>query len=77
VGSARGVCGPCGSSGSGSPDGGTGVPDGGTGAPDGASPPPPATDAGTCSLYGQLCQSTADCCNGLPCSTGRCGLPVP
>jgi hypothetical protein len=48
--------------------------------------PPPTTDAGTtnpgidapglppgqCAEYGQLCATAADCCNGIPCSGGRC-----
>jgi hypothetical protein len=47
------------------PDGGGGgPPDGGAGgAPDGSV---------TCSQYGQLCNVSADCCNGVPCSGGRC-----
>jgi hypothetical protein len=36
--------------------------------PDGG---PGVTDAGTlnCSLYGQSCAQTSDCCNGVPCSS--------
>ena len=40
---------------------------------------PPASDAGTtdtstpgCAEYGQLCTTSADCCNGITCSSGRC-----
>jgi hypothetical protein len=51
-------------------DGGTSN-DGGTGN-DGAS-----TDSGVCSLYGQLCSVAADCCDGLPCTNGRCEYPIP
>jgi hypothetical protein len=33
--------------------------------------PPPAPDAGSCSLYGQSCMQSSDCCNGVTCiSTG-------
>ncbi len=64
-GSARGMCGPCGGS---TPpaDGGSGAPEGGpgTGVPDGG--------AGTCATYGQICTASSDCCNGVPCSGGRC-----
>jgi hypothetical protein len=47
------------------PDGGGGGPPdgGGGGAPDGSV---------TCSQYGQLCNVSSDCCNGVPCSGGRC-----
>jgi hypothetical protein len=71
AGSTHGECGPCGGNGGppdagGAPDSG-GVLDGGYGGGDGA--------AG-CSLYGQICRTTADCCNGEPCTGGRC-LPPP
>jgi hypothetical protein len=29
-------------------------------------------DAGTCALYGQSCVQDSDCCDGVPCSSGRC-----
>jgi hypothetical protein len=51
----------------GSSDGGTGSSDSGTG---GNLP-----DGGTCALYGQLCVASGDCCNGVPCTTGRCRYP--
>jgi hypothetical protein len=72
AGSTRGVCGPCGGPGGGT-DGGTVAMDGGTAAYDAGA------DAATpvCATYGQLCQLSSDCCNGLPCTTGRCGLPIP
>ncbi len=59
-GSTQGMCG-----GGTNPDGGT-TPDGG-GMPDGG---------GGCSLFGQQCSSTADCCNFVPCTEGRCVFPV-
>jgi hypothetical protein len=77
TGSTRGICGPCGGPGTdggtgGSPDGGTGTPDGGTGTPDSGTPPPPPPI--TCAQYGQICTVNSDCCNGIPCSSGRCGI---
>jgi hypothetical protein len=63
TGSTHGTCGPCGtgsSSGSGS------------GSSSGSTP-----DAGpTCALYGQQCMTSADCCNGVPCTMGRCIEPI-
>jgi hypothetical protein len=32
-------------------------------------------DAG-CALYGQVCTTAADCCNGIPCTGGRCIVPL-
>jgi hypothetical protein len=64
-GSAQGTCGPCGS---GSSSGGT-TSSSGSGGPSGG------PDAG-CSLYGQLCTTAAECCNGVPCNSGRCYSPV-
>src|SRR5262249_50970164 len=32
-------------------------------------------DGGTCSLFGQVCTTTNDCCNSLPCLGGRCLTP--
>jgi len=65
----NGVCDPCGG-----PDGGT-TGDGGSGGDAGTG----GSDSGTsgdsgppCSLYGQLCNTAADCCNELPCNGGRC-----
>jgi hypothetical protein len=35
-------------------------------------------DAGvTCALYGQACVSQSDCCNGVPCTAGRCAYAPP
>jgi hypothetical protein len=38
----------------------------------------PLADGGTCDggLYGQTCTTSADCCNGVPCTNGRCEIPV-
>jgi hypothetical protein len=70
AGSSRGICGPCVQP---APDGGV-TPDSGP-PPDGGITPPP--DAGkTCALYGQICTTTADCCNGVPCTGGRCEVPI-
>lgn len=50
------------------PDGGTG--DGGSTADGGSS------DGGVpCALYGQICSVAGDCCNGIPCTSGRCRQP--
>jgi hypothetical protein len=32
-------------------------------------------DSGSCALYGQQCTVNADCCNGIPCTAGRCISP--
>ncbi len=41
---------------------------------------PTVTDAGTtdagCASYGQLCTTSGDCCNGIPCTGGRCLVPI-
>jgi hypothetical protein len=60
------------------------VPDG-TVPPDSAVPDGNVSDASVpdvaadvprpCSLYGQTCQVTADCCNAVPCTNGRCVFP--
>ncbi|HSQ62789.1 MAG TPA: hypothetical protein VLM85_06225 [Polyangiaceae bacterium] len=50
-------------------DGGTPPADGGT---DGGT-----TDASTpCALYGQVCTTSGDCCNNIPCTNGRCEYPI-
>ena len=49
----------------------TGGSDGGSGSEGGTG----GTDAG-CGLYGQLCTTSSDCCNGVPCTTGRCESPI-
>jgi hypothetical protein len=62
-GSTHGMCGPCGGGGdAGAPPdaGGQGGGDGGAG----------------CSLYGQVCQTGADCCRAVPCTAGRCQFPI-
>jgi hypothetical protein len=63
TGSSMGKCGPCGT---GSSSGGS------SGSSSGSTP-----DAGpSCALYGQQCTTSADCCNGIPCTMGRCLEPV-
>jgi hypothetical protein len=55
-----------------SPDGG--IIDAGTlpdGAPVDAGTPPPG-----CSLYGQTCTVSGNCCNGVPCIAGSCHFPL-
>jgi hypothetical protein len=74
-GSAQGTCGPCGSgssSGGSSSSSGSGSSSGGSSSGSGSSGGP---DAG-CSLYGQLCTTAAQCCNGVPCTLGRCYSPT-
>ncbi|HSQ64100.1 MAG TPA: hypothetical protein VLM85_12830 [Polyangiaceae bacterium] len=53
------------------PDGGTTTDSGTTdsGTTDASTPPP-------CALYGQVCSTSGDCCNGVPCTNGRCVYPV-
>jgi hypothetical protein len=29
----------------------------------------------SCALYGQICSSSAQCCNGVTCIGGRCEYP--
>jgi hypothetical protein len=60
--STHGTCGPC------TPD--AGVPDGGS--KDGGT----HKDAG-CALYGQICTTSSQCCDGVPCFEGRCEEPPP
>lgn len=64
-GSIQGICG-------GTLLGDGGVSDAGTSTDAGA-----GTDSGTplCALYGQICAVAGDCCNGVPCTTGRCRYP--
>jgi len=54
---------------SGGTDGGTTGNDGGTGGTDGGT-------TGSCALYGQSCNVAGDCCDGVPCTSGRCIYPV-
>jgi hypothetical protein len=49
-------------------------------APDGTVPDASVPDVAAdvprvCSLYGQSCQQTSDCCNAVPCTNGRCVFP--
>lgn len=62
-GSTKGVCGP------------VNIPDAGTdsGADSGTDA---GTDSGTCALYGQSCTTGADCCNKVPCTSGKCVYPI-
>ncbi|HTM45474.1 MAG TPA: hypothetical protein VL137_10990, partial [Polyangiaceae bacterium] len=58
------------------PPGGTPNPDGGgTTTPDGGNPPPPPNPP-NCADYGQGCNTTADCCNGVPCTGGFCKIVI-
>jgi hypothetical protein len=84
-GTTRGVCGPCGGGGPG--DAGTGSSSGGSsggsgstsgsssGGSSGSSSGSGSPDAG-CALYGQVCTVSSDCCNGVPCTGGRCIVPL-
>jgi hypothetical protein len=38
-------------------------------APVEAGPPP-------CALFGQICTAQGQCCNGVPCTNGRCQYPI-
>lgn len=42
--------------------------------PPGGTAPPPSTAPGAtnCAQYGQVCNVAGDCCNGVPCTGGRC-----
>jgi hypothetical protein len=62
----NGACDPCG----GGPGDGGAPGDGGGGLPpDGGAPPPPD---GGCASFGQLCSTSSECCDGIPCISGRC-----
>jgi hypothetical protein len=65
------MCGPCGGN---SGDGG--IPGGGDGGNPGDGGTPTGGNDGGCSLYGQLCTSSANCCNGVPCTSGRCQVAL-
>jgi hypothetical protein len=69
-----------GASGSGSLGGASGATSssGSVSATSGASGPSAGASGGApaCSQYGQLCTTSADCCSGLPCSGGRCGVVI-
>lgn len=61
TGATKGTCGPSGVGGtSGTADSGGGGGTGGT----------------NCAQYGQVCAQSADCCNGVPCTNGRCGYVI-
>jgi hypothetical protein len=71
AGSAAGICGPCG----GNPppgDSGTTSSSSGGSSSGGSSGGYTPDAGGHCSLYGQVCVTSADCCNGIPCSGGFC-----
>ena len=75
-GSTHGICGPCG--GGGGNDGGSGGGPGDGGGGTGGSPDAGGGGGGpTCTLFGQLCTTSAECCNGAQCTGGRCGFPPP
>ena len=69
-GSTQGVCGPCGGGGGSSSGGssGSGSSSGTTSSSSSGGP--------TCALYGQSCQTAADCCTNIPCTNGRCEFPL-
>jgi hypothetical protein len=73
------VCNPCGGSGN---DAGMPADGGGTvGGDSGTDGNGGAGDAGgggggSCAEFGQLCQTNADCCTGIPCTNGRCEFPT-
>lgn len=68
-GSTQGVCGS-----TELPDGGVGG-SGGTGGT-GGSPSGGTGGTPTCSLYGQSCTTSANCCNNVPCTAGHCVYPI-
>ncbi|MDP8998959.1 MAG: hypothetical protein M3O46_02495, partial [Myxococcota bacterium] len=77
-GSTHGMCGPCGGGSGGGSSGGSGSSSGngsGSGSSGGSAGGSGGGGSGTCSQYGQICQTGADCCNGIPCTAGRCIEP--
>jgi hypothetical protein len=80
-GSMHGVCGPCGGGGG---DAGAQSDGGGWAGGDGGAQGDAAGGGGSggggpasgCSLYGQVCQTAANCCSGVPCTGGRCQQPI-
>jgi hypothetical protein len=75
IGSTEGTCTPppgggTGGSGSGGTDGGGGGMGGGGGTGSGG------TGSPACSEYGQTCDQSSDCCNGVPCTQGVCRVPL-
>ncbi len=53
-------------------DAGTTAQDAGTSPDSGVTTFP---DGGVCALYGQTCTDSAECCAGVPCTSGRCRFP--
>ena len=79
TGSTHGMCGPCGGGNDAGVPSDGGVPTGADGAADGNAGTGDAGAGGggnSCSEFGQLCQTSADCCNGIPCTSGRCEFPT-
>jgi hypothetical protein len=68
-GSSGGSGGGSGGSSGGDSGGGSG---GGSGSSSSSSSGGAPMDAGGCALYGQICTVSSDCCNGIPCTQGRC-----
>ena len=74
-GAIAGICGPCNPGSDGGPGGSSsGGPSGGSSSGAGSSSggSSGSSSGGTCALYGQLCTTSADCCNAVPCTAGRC-----
>ena len=65
-GSTKGICG-----GTVLTDGGVTADGGGPVTQDGGT----AGDGGVCSLYGQACKASSDCCSGVPCTNLTCRFP--
>jgi hypothetical protein len=68
------VCDPCGGPDGGGNDGG--LSDGEPPPPDASADAPPPPPDGGCASFGQVCQVSSDCCNGVPCTNGRCEYPI-
>jgi hypothetical protein len=81
LGSTDGVCGivaPPPPTDAGTPVGDSGTPVGDSGVPVTDAAPPPPYDGGPlpCAAYGQICTVDGDCCNGVPCTAGKCYTPI-
>jgi hypothetical protein len=74
AGSTKGTCGPTGSGGG--TDGGTIGTDGGGTLGDGSTGGGGGGGGTTCAQYGQVCTASGDCCAGLMCIEGRCGVII-
>ncbi len=48
---------------------------GGTLQPDGGVVDGGSDNPANCALYGQICTTSGNCCNGVPCTSGRCRFP--